>query len=178
MLDEITAFPKVLVFDLDDTLWGGEVDCTGGPPFAPINHHTVKCSRGRNIKLFEDVPEIFAVVANHPSKMHVAYASRTWEPSWAKEALAAFTLASMDSRRSNMWSVSTAHGWGDCPKTHHFKEIKKTLGIDYREMIFFDNDKSNITEIKKLGAHCAHCPDGLNRDIFLRAIREFDLHNS
>lgn len=169
MLDEITVFPRVLVFDLDDTLWGGEVDCSGGPPFAGVDTHTIKCSRGRKIRLFRDVPEIFAAIARHESVMHVAYASRTWEPSWAKQALAEYIVP----HDKNMWTICAAHGWGDCAKTHHFSEIKKTLGIDYSEMMFFDNERRNIIEIQKLGAYCVYCPEGLTRDIFIESLHEF-----
>jgi magnesium-dependent phosphatase 1 len=129
MLDGITRFPRVLIFDLDDTLWLGEVDCSGGPPFRAIDTHTTNCSRNRPVRLFTEVPEIFSHIVR--TDMHVAYASRTWEPEWAKQAL----------HELGMWDICTAHGWGDCGKSHHLREIKSTLGIDYSEMMFFDNEQ-------------------------------------
>jgi HAD superfamily phosphatase (TIGR01681 family) len=43
-LDVVPALPKCFVFDLDDTLWCNDVDCTRGPPF----FFDSKCNRSNN----------------------------------------------------------------------------------------------------------------------------------
>ena len=168
MFDDFDSLPDMVVLDLDDTLWTGEVDCTGGPPFTASNNsrHTIRCSRRRSVTLFDDVPSIFDQLVDHNVK--IGYASRTWEPEWAKEALKMFTCG--EKGIVNMWSAASAHGWGDVSKISHFKEISEQSNLPFQSMVFFDNEMRNIRDIKKLGASCGYCPDGLNSDIFKKTL--------
>jgi magnesium-dependent phosphatase 1 len=168
MFNDVDNLPQVIVFDLDDTLWTGDVDCTGGPPFKrdKNSRHTVYCSRRRPVKLFEDVPQIFDDLVD--DNIRIAYASRTWEPEWAKAALSEFSCG--QSRVVDMWSVAAGHGWGDVSKVSHLSEISKQLSLPISSMVFIDNEMRNIRDITKLGATCGYCPDGLTKDIFKEAL--------
>ncbi len=65
-LSEIDILPKAVVFDLDDTLWGGEVDRTGGPPFVRQDaRHSVQCRQRVPVRLFDEVPRIFDHLFDH-----------------------------------------------------------------------------------------------------------------
>ena len=169
MFDDIECLPEVVVFDLD-TLWTGEVDCTGGPRFSPVKNsrHTIRCSRKRSVTLFQDVPSIFDALVDN--SVRIAYASRTWEPEWAKEALRLFPCGTKEV--VNMWSAAGAHGWGDVSKVSHLNEISEQFNISFDSMLFFDNEMRNIRDINKLGATCGYCPDGLTTDIFKRALMQ------
>lgn len=163
MLDDIEVFPDVIVFDLDDTLWAGEVDCTGGPPFSRHGklRHTIFCQRRRPVTLFHDVPDIFDELTDHG--IGIAYASRTWEPEWAKDALRLFTCGKQ--RVVDMWTVATGHSWGDCSKTSHLSEISRQLALPFSSMVFLDNETRNIRDVAPLGATCGFCPDGLSWEV-------------
>ncbi len=128
--------------------------------------HTIKCNHRRPVTLFEDVPSIFDELSDHG--FPVAYASRTWEPEWAKSALREFSCGTGPVK--NMWSIASGHGWGDVSKVSHFREISKQLAMSMRSMIFFDNEMRNIRDIEPLGATCAYCPEGLTWDIFEAAL--------
>lgn len=164
MFDDIESLPEVIVFDLDDTLWTGEVDCTGGPPFARVNNsrHTVVCSRRRQVSLFKDIPFIFDELVD--SDIKIGYASRTWEPDWAKAALAEFSCGRTEV--VNMWTAAAAHGWGDVCKVSHLNEISNQLQLPISSMVFIDNEMRNIRDVSKLGATCGYCPNGLTIEIF------------
>ena len=42
----------------------------------------------------------------------------------------------------------------------HFKKIQKETGIDFAEMLFFDNEMSNIRDCSTLGITCIYTPQG------------------
>ena len=172
MFENIDIYPSAIVFDLDDTLWIGEVDCTGGPPFSRStrSRHTINCRSGGSITLFNHVPVIFDAIVDH--EIPVAYASRTWKPNWAKIALESFDCGSAD-KVINMWSTSKAQGWGDCSKIKHMNEIAASLGLPFEKMVFFDNEMRNIRDVEPLGTVCGYCPDGLNQDILLETLDKY-----
>ncbi len=170
MFDDIDVLPEAVVFDLDDTLWTGEVDCTGGPPFKKDKNtrHTIYCSRRRPVTLFQDVPYIFDMLVD--SDIKIAYASRTWEPEWAKAALSQFSCG--EKNVVNMWSAAEGHGWGDVSKVSHLSEISKQLNLPFSSMVFIDNEMRNIRDVDKLGATCGYCPDGITVGIFQQTLME------
>jgi magnesium-dependent phosphatase-1 len=131
---------------------------------------TIKCRLNTPIHLYEDVPEIFDALADD-GRIVVAYASRTWEPSWAKEALKQFPCGS--ERTVNMWSISSASGWGDHSKVAHLKTVSDQTNISIKELVFFDNEMRNIRDVAQMGVHCGYCPDGLSRDLFLGSLSEY-----
>ena len=170
MLDDLDSLPQLVVFDLDDTLWSGEVDCSGGPPFTvhKSSRHTIYCQRRRPVTLFQDVPSIFDDLVDHG--VAIAYASRTWEPEWAKEALRQFECGKK--KVVNMWSAASGHSWGDIRKTSHMRDISEQLSIPISSMVFIDNDMRNIKDIRPLGATCGYCPDGLDWAVMRNTLME------
>jgi magnesium-dependent phosphatase 1 len=58
-------------------------------------------------------------------------------------------------------------------KRHHFKQLLEDSGIAYEDMLFFDNDQSNIRHVEELGVTCIHCPDGLNHDVWRYGLTRF-----
>lgn len=91
MQPPIKHFPKLIVFDLDLTLW----DCGAAtwveltsPPFRKHKHFIVD-SVGNEITLFRDVPQIIKEIAH---RCELAVASRTESPPRAKLLLKALQL--------------------------------------------------------------------------------------
>ena len=172
MLDEIDHLPRAVVFDLDETLWDREVDCSGGPPFSlsKDSRNTLYCSRKTPIRLYDDVPAIFDSLADH-GEMQVGYASRTWEPEWAKSALKQVPCGS--EKIVNMWSIATGSGWGDHSKVSHLKTVSSQMRVSLDSIVFYDNEMRNIRDVKPMGAHCWYCPDGLDADGFVKSLSEY-----
>jgi magnesium-dependent phosphatase 1 len=171
MLHKLSRLPGVVVFDLDDTLWEGEVDCSGGPPFklSAGSRDVVLCCHNSRVQLFEDVIDIFDLLIH--LNVPIAYASRTWQPSWAKKALEQFKCGTDGA--SDMWQISVSAGWGDCSKVSHIRKISADLNLPIDSMVFFDNELRNIRDISPLGATCGYCPDGLTMEIFQNKMLEY-----
>jgi magnesium-dependent phosphatase-1 len=172
MFEDIENLPKAVVFDLDETLWDREVDCSGGPPFslARDSRKTIICSRKTPIHLYDDVPTIFDSLADD-GRIKVGYASRTWEPEWAKAALRQVPCGS--DGVVNMWSLSSASGWGDHSKVSHLKTVSSQMGIPLKSIVFYDNEMRNIRDVKPMGVFCSYCPDGLDAKYFMDSLVEY-----
>ena len=66
---------------------------------------------------------------------------------------------------------------GDAPvvirsgsKVGHFKTIAHESGVPLREMLFFDNERTNIQEVEGLGVTSVYCPRGLTREVYLEGV--------
>ena len=158
--------PKLIVFDLDDTLWIGDVDCTYGPPFTCSTRHVVSCRKRTTLPLHPHVPAILGHLKK--SAIPLAIASRTTRPDWARQVLDAVRIEGL-----SLAELSVHAAWGDCAKTAHFSEIRDVTAVEFPDMIFFDNEMRNITAVKQLGVHCVFCPDGLTNDLFQASLTEF-----
>jgi len=172
MLDDFDIVPKAVVFDLDETLWDREVDCSGGPPFSLSKDSRKKifCVRKTPIHLYDDVPEIFDALADD-GRIRVGYASRTWEPEWAKAALREVPCGT--DGVVNMWSIASGSGWGDHSKVSHLKTVSSQMKISLDSILFYDNEMRNIRDVKPMGVHCCYCPNGLDAKGFIDSLREY-----
>ncbi|KAF4414679.1 magnesium dependent phosphatase, partial [Fusarium acutatum] len=78
--------PKLIVFDLDYTLWPFWVDTHVTPPLKPNSSHTSATDRyGEDYGFFSDVPAILHALPRAGIKIGVA--SRTSAPSLARDLL-------------------------------------------------------------------------------------------
>ena len=60
-------------------------------------------------------------------------------------------------------------------KQVHFQDLKERTGVDFKEMLFFDNESSNIQSVSKLGVCSVYCPDGMTEEIWRRGLREYEI---
>merc|ERR1712032_597410 len=90
----------------------------------------------------------------------VAVASCCDVPSWARELLAKFRVGDSDKSRSlsDIVTVSQIHGGN---KVTHFKEIASVTGCSFEDMLFFDNEPYNCTDVAALGVTSVFCPGGV-----------------
>ena len=58
-------------------------------------------------------------------------------------------------------------------KREHFERLKKETGIEFSDMIFFDNQANNINDVSKLGVHSVLCPDGMLHEIWTQGLESF-----
>ena len=132
------ARPKLLVFDLDLTLWPFIAGTHHRPPFHERNG-TVFDSSGRELHPF---PESSAVLEEcHAQGYLMAVASRSGDKSSCKQLMALFGC------RKYFKYVEIYPG---CKK-RHFSRIHKVSKIPLSDMLFFDDDGINIRDLTQLG---------------------------
>ena len=154
---------SLVVFDLDFTLWdcgGLWVDCTS-LPFRVDDDNSVRDSANRLLRLYPEVPEILETVESLECKM--AIASRTDQPTWARELL----------ELMGHWSRFDSAEIFPSSKVAHFSNLHRDLGIPFEEMLFFDDEERNIIEVGALGVKCIHVARGIDRGIFEKGLDLF-----
>ncbi|KAK9720809.1 hypothetical protein K7432_003873 [Basidiobolus ranarum] len=178
--------PKVIVFDLDYTLWPLWLDThLNGPPFEATVDGVKDCS-GNTVKFYPDVPIVLELCRRLSDTM-LAVASRTHEPKWANQIITQMKVRLDETQLSKINGLLSSEAPEALPfqkyidhseiypgsKVQHFKRICKELGIQYEDMIFFDDEFRNIKEVGKLGVKCVYVQDGVTLKNFLQALEEF-----
>jgi len=160
------ALPRVIVFDLDNTLWTPELyqlrrlDRSNQIPVA-----------GSDVELFDGAKEVLENIlpnlrgGDGDKKPILAIASRTNRVDWAENLLDQFQL------RDRFDAIEIFPGI----KTNHFSKIQRLAKVPFHEMMFFDDARDgkygNCEPVAAMGVFCVHCPDGLRtKDIFERAL--------
>ena len=145
----------LIVFDLDFTLWdaGGTWCDHLSPPFVRRNGDVVD-RQGSCVQLYPDVRSILQWCRDHG--VSTAIASRTGEPSWARELLDLFEIR-------NHFDYEQIYPGS---KQYHFNALRRESGHPYERMIFFDDEYRNIEDVQALGVHAVHVPNGLTRTLF------------
>ena len=84
------------------------------------------------------------------------------EPAWADECLRKFKVRE---EGVTMKEVGDYELIFKSNKQKHFKMLKERSGVEFSEMIFFDNQMNNINAESKLGVVCNFCQDGVTEEI-------------
>lgn len=165
----LAALPRVIVFDLDNTLWTPELYT-----LRKLQRANQMPVAGRDVQLFEDarrilmerIPELqqqAQLRGGH--KMKLAVASRTQSGEWAQDLLDQFDMRSMMDGSIEIFPGS---------KLEHFGRIQKATGAPFHEMMFLDDARDgkygNCEPVAGLGVLCVHCPNGITTELFERAI--------
>ena len=154
--------PRLIVFDLDFTLWdcgGTWCDCLT-PPFRDNNGRVVD-AEGRDVQLYDCVADVLDWCDDNEISM--ALASRTEQPSWARELISMLNVAD----RFPFAEIYPS------TKLKHFAALRADSEIEYRDMLFFDDEMRNIREVSNLGVSCVHVEDGIRREVFDHALTLF-----
>lgn len=97
----------------------------------------------------------------------LATASRTSAPRVAKDLL---TLLHIETDNGLVPSLHLFDhlAWGVGTKIKHFKEIQRATGVDFKDMLFFDDEYRNIDVQDKLGVTFVHLSmeDGLTWEAY------------
>ena len=141
--------PKLFVFDLDFTLWPFWVDTHVDPPFTKYQDDVID-GHGAIIRLYHDVNDILKELKH--AKCVVAAASRTDAPKEAHDLLATLGI-------DHYFDYKEIYPG---KKTAHFSKFKQSSGIDFHEMIFFDDEQRNIRDVSQLGVTCHLVIDGMS----------------
>ncbi|GBF91945.1 hypothetical protein Rsub_04669 [Raphidocelis subcapitata] len=183
------AVPRIIAFDLDGTMWWPEMYMlTGGAPFRRDAQGAVYDSRGERVRLLHDTLEIFQQLAADPAfeDTEIAYVSRTEYPEWAVPCLKLFHVPVPDGGRSHYAHIAdgarrplTLHDMGrhseiyPGSKLTHFRRIAKDSGVDFSDMLFFDNENWNCREVSQLGVVCVHTPRGMTNAVWREGLAKF-----
>ena len=125
--------------------------------------------------------------------VRVGISSRTDQPDWARELLQKFQVSvasgssNSDDSTNPTTSAATRFSLRDVidssiieishgSKVNHFQNIQRTTGIDYNEMVFFDNEYGNCEQIsEQLGVIVGYCPrTGVTKEIWDKTLQAYD----
>lgn len=163
------------MFDLDNTLWTPELYQLR--KLARSNQYPVA---HKDVKLFPGVKEIIEQIRNDNdgrfANTKFAVASRTKSVEWAHDLLEQFELKELFDH------IEIFPG----DKQKHFSNLKSASGIDYKDMIFFDDARDgrfgNCEPVAQMGVLSVHCPNGIYEEtIWTNALshyREWSAHKT
>lgn len=152
--------PRVLVFDLDYTLWPFWVDTHVTPPFRRKGNDIVD-SYDQKIRYYKEVPNVLKRLSEEGYELGVA--SRTSEIEGANQLLKLFDW-------DKYFQYKEIYPGS---KVTHFSRIHRASGVDYKDMIFFDDEHRNIVDVGKLGVTCVHVKDGVTNSLIENALKNF-----
>lgn len=178
LCDPSLPFPRLIVFDLDYTIWPFWVDTHVTPPLKINPTHSGATDRtGEEFAFYSDVPEILAVLPylNSPNKIKLGVASRTSAPGLARELLkgihvpptASFAADEDGNNKKSAGRKKVSYDVFDGglevypgSKMKHFEALQKRTGIRFEDMLFFD-DESRNRETEQLGLTMKLVVDGV-----------------
>lgn len=168
--------PKLIAFDLDGTVWTPDMYQLwgGGAPFTynDSNNQLID-KKGNTVRLLGISDTIMHDLKSTSvlSEIIVAWVSCTDEPVWANECMNKFLT---NPGRKPIATAADTSQIFTANKQNHFRNLKKEYPhIEYKDMLFFDNEYGNIRDVKKLGVHCVHCENGLTAEVWRSALQDF-----
>ncbi|XP_024608980.1 magnesium-dependent phosphatase 1 isoform X2 [Neophocaena asiaeorientalis asiaeorientalis] len=154
----MARLPKLVVFDLDYTLWPFWVDTHVDPPF-------------------HKMMELYEIGGARPSDC-TQRCLRSWKDcrAWgcpsrplhgevegANQLLELFDLVGYFVHRE-IYPGS---------KVTHFKRLHQKTGVPFSQMIFFDDEKRNIVDVSKLGVTSIHVQNGMSLQTLTQGLETF-----
>ncbi|KAA8495313.1 Magnesium-dependent phosphatase 1 [Porphyridium purpureum] len=165
--------PRLLVFDLDGTLWRPEMYelWGGGAPFKPNKDGNVVDRSGTEVRLLGNSRSLLLELRTDErwKDTQVAVASRTDEPTWAEECMQKIMIADGMNMKSTIDIEEIYKG----NKVHHFRALHEKTGIPYDQMIFYDNETANCHDVGTLGVLCIFTPRGMTDGIWQQSLEQF-----
>ncbi|KAK9164020.1 hypothetical protein Syun_004922 [Stephania yunnanensis] len=142
------ALPRLVVFDLDYTLWPFYCECRSKREMPSLYPH----ARGILYALKE-------------KNIDLAIASRSPAPDIAKTFLDKLELKSM------FVAQEIFSSWTH--KTEHFQRIHRRTGLPYESMLFFDDEDRNIEAVSKMGVTSILVGDGVTLGALRQGLTNF-----
>ncbi|KAG7159409.1 magnesium-dependent phosphatase 1-like isoform X2 [Homarus americanus] len=153
--------PKLIAFDLDYTLWPFWVDTHVDPPFRKAKNGQVVDAQSRKVKYYKEVPSVLKQL--HNEGYVLAVASRTGEIDGANQLLKLFDWEKYFTYKE-IYPGS---------KTTHFQRIKTKSGIDFSEMLFFDDEHRNKIDLNTIGVLMILVDDGVTQELIRKGLENF-----
>lgn len=171
--DSLQHKPKLLVFDLDLTLWPFWIDTHVSAPFKKSiesnGNFTILDDDNKVMTYFSDVPKILNTLRRCSAKSngYMAVASRT---AFREEAIQLLSLYEWIDHFDSLQMFSGS-------KVRHINRICTELGIkDKKEILFFDDDNRNIIDTVSLGvtACLLDMSWGLTKDSCIKGLKMYE----
>ena len=156
--------PKLIVFDLDNTLWTPELY-----QLRKLQRANKMPRAGRDVTLFPGARTCLDQIKNGDfGEMKFAVASRTQSVEWANDLLDQFELREV----FDYVEIFPAN------KKAHFENIHRASKISYEDMLFFDDARDgrfgNCEPVSTMGVLSVHCPGGIDKyEIFETAMQRY-----
>ncbi|KAJ1697740.1 hypothetical protein LUZ63_006252 [Rhynchospora breviuscula] len=148
IMSVIDVLPRLVVFDLDYTLWPFYCECR---------------SKRETPSLYRDAKGIMYALKDKGIDM--AIASRSPTPDIANAFLDKLDIKSL------FVAIEIFSSWTH--KTEHFQRIQRRTNVPYKSMLFFDDEDRNINSVSKMGVTSILVENGLNLDMFKLGLRNF-----
>ncbi|XP_071085873.1 magnesium-dependent phosphatase 1-like [Haliotis cracherodii] len=158
------ARPKLIVFDLDYTLWPFWVDTHHDPPFLKRSDGQVYDRHGKMVICYPDVPQVLHRL--HSEGYTLAVASRSSTPPEAHELCHLFDW-------DKYFTYKEIYPGS---KVTHFGRFVEESGIPYEDMLFFDDEQRNIIELRNIGVTSIMVNDGITKALIKEGLETFQ-HN-
>lgn len=161
--------PKIIVFDLDYTLWPYYIDCQVNPPINSGESGYVRDSEGYEYKPFKDVTRILRTLKEKclDEDGHLAIASRSTTEDLAMQAIKIYGWQKYLSSFQIYPKV----------KSIHMQEIKKELEFEeFTDVLFFDDEERNYKPTAQLGVvpFLVNQVDGLNMEAMFNGLIKYN----
>lgn len=175
-LAAVTVFPSIVVFDLDDTVWIGDIDMTSGPPFTTEGRGLPvlgqRGGHGDKVVPCADVPEVFDWLETNSIK--VAVSTHTFRPTWATDVLNLMETAS-GTKYADLLVTPIGGDVQRKNKDVHMNAIAAQTGCQCADMVFFDDKDHNVKDAGRTGVLSHMVPnDGLTWDAFVQCLKDFE----
>ncbi|CAN8270768.1 unnamed protein product [Cochlearia groenlandica] len=142
------VLPKLIVFDLDYTLWPFYCECL---------------SKRESPSLYPQAKGVLSGIKEKGIEMAVASRSPTCD------------IANTFLEKLNIKSFFVAKeiysSWSH--KTEHFQKIHTRTGVPFNEMLFFDDEDRNIKSVSKMGVTSILVGNGVTLGAFRQGLNEF-----
>uniref|UniRef100_A0A1B6HJS9 Magnesium-dependent phosphatase-1 n=2 Tax=Homalodisca liturata TaxID=320908 RepID=A0A1B6HJS9_9HEMI len=163
-LKQFHHLPKLVVFDLDFTLWPFHVDKLK-PPLRPLKDGNSVDSELTLISLYPEVKDILQSMSKH---FLLAVASRVEDITVAYQLLSFCQISSYFPLKE-IYPTS---------KSIHLKRLQARSGHHAHEMLFFDDDKRNIRDSKNIGVQAVQVLNGLSWHVVIDGLSLFSQSQS
>lgn len=163
--------PKLVAFDLDATLWFPEFN-EQALPFSldPVDGRAMNAD-GVRVELLGNSQAVLEELATDPAwkGTHVAYVSRSEYSHWGVPCMHNIPVTDDVTVHDVAHHKEVYAG----TKEMHFGVLHKRTGIDYKDMLFFDNEIENIHTCEPLGITCVFTPDGMTEAHWQEGLKRF-----
>ncbi|KAH7384492.1 acid phosphatase-domain-containing protein [Pyrenochaeta sp. MPI-SDFR-AT-0127] len=154
--------PKIVVFDLDYTLWPFWVDTHVTGPIKPVEGGLkVKDRYGEGYGFYNDVGGILEALKQ--KSILIGAASRTHAPDLGREMLKLLKTPSASGSSSRAIDYFDHMQIYPGSKTTHFERIHRDSGLEYEDMLFFDDEPRN-KNVEILGVTMWLVKSGVTRE--------------
>jgi magnesium-dependent phosphatase 1 len=168
--------PKLVVFDLDETVWPNHCDRDTKSPYT-VTDGNILDRYGRLANCYPIIPLIIGTLID--KGIPVAYATRNPARREIIERLKSLVI----SGDRTLWSILPNEDYlqayssiGGTAKTKHFNALNQVTSVPFKEMLFFDDDSYNIIYAEFLGVTgmLVDTKVGFTLDLFMNGMKTYN----